>query len=106
MNVCVHPLWMYAASLLDRDRNEQKDRRYSTRPLQIDLGAETGLVNSSRPFQRPDALNDRQFQRTLREKASFVDLVCVRSRVIGTDFLGVFTSRSVDKNLYLSQQIT
>lgn len=43
-------------------------------PLQIDLGAETGLINSNRAFQRPDAFNDRQFQRTLREKASFVDL--------------------------------
>jgi len=68
-------------SLLSRERQrEQRDRRHSMPTVRIDSTAETGLVNSAR---RPDALNDRQFQRTLRERASLV----------GSRFLGAFLQR-------------
>lgn len=78
--------------------SEQEDRRHSTRLLQIDSGAETGLVNSVWRFRDRMLLMIGNFS-ALRERASFS---CLRASVSYRFFsrINIYLYYLTDKNVY------
>lgn len=78
-------------------RSEQKNRRHSNATLANWFGCRNWSRKLGPAFHRPDALNDRQFQRTLRERTSFVGLACACKPASTSGVL--ITLWSIDRNL-------